>query len=216
MFATLYFYLFDFVDLAQPDTIQLLRESYIPPTSTIINRTISNLSSPSSTNQSLDQQLNNYLLNPLTLTCFLPNTRAQALNAALLPDGSMALLQAVSANNSIPAIGQPVSSSLGQSQSINQSSSSLVSEQSYWSGSRVKPVRDKLLTSTVLQLPRISSRLQEKNEGSSSLSADPTTTSGIDCHSVIVCGNWLQGIINMNRNGNSANFFSYVCNGKKI
>ena len=25
-----------------------------------------------------------------------------------------------------------------------------------------------------------------------------------------------QGIINMNRNGNSANFFSYVCNGKKI
>ena len=24
-----------------------------------------------------------------------------------------------------------------------------------------------------------------------------------------------QGIINMNRNGNSANFFSYVCNGKK-
>ena len=28
---------------------------------------------------------------------------------------------------------------------------------------------------------------------------------------------WLyQGIINMNRNGNSANCFSYVCNGKKI
>ena len=26
----------------------------------------------------------------------------------------------------------------------------------------------------------------------------------------------LQGIINMNRNGNSANFFSYVCNDKKI
>ena len=26
----------------------------------------------------------------------------------------------------------------------------------------------------------------------------------------------MQGIINMNRNGNSANFFSYVCNGKKI
>ena len=27
---------------------------------------------------------------------------------------------------------------------------------------------------------------------------------------------WLgQGIIDMNRNGNSANFFSYVCNGKK-
>ena len=25
-----------------------------------------------------------------------------------------------------------------------------------------------------------------------------------------------QGIINMNKNGNSANFFSYVCNGKKI
>ena len=25
-----------------------------------------------------------------------------------------------------------------------------------------------------------------------------------------------QGIINMNRNGNSANFFSDVCNGKKI
>ena len=25
-----------------------------------------------------------------------------------------------------------------------------------------------------------------------------------------------QGIINMNRNGNSTNFFSYVCNGKKI
>ena len=25
-----------------------------------------------------------------------------------------------------------------------------------------------------------------------------------------------QGIANMNRNGNSANFFSYVCNGKKI
>ena len=25
-----------------------------------------------------------------------------------------------------------------------------------------------------------------------------------------------QGIINMNRNGNLANFFSYVCNGKKI
>ena len=25
-----------------------------------------------------------------------------------------------------------------------------------------------------------------------------------------------QGIINMNRNGNSANVFSYVCNGKKI
>ena len=25
-----------------------------------------------------------------------------------------------------------------------------------------------------------------------------------------------QGIIDMNRNGNSANFFSYVCNGKKI
>ena len=25
-----------------------------------------------------------------------------------------------------------------------------------------------------------------------------------------------QGIINMNRNGNSAIFFSYVCNGKKI
>ena len=24
-----------------------------------------------------------------------------------------------------------------------------------------------------------------------------------------------QGIVNMNRNGNSANFFSYVCNGKK-
>ena len=26
----------------------------------------------------------------------------------------------------------------------------------------------------------------------------------------------MQGIIDMNRNGNSANFFSYVCNGKKI
>ena len=26
----------------------------------------------------------------------------------------------------------------------------------------------------------------------------------------------VQGIIDMNRNGNSANFFSYVCNGKKI
>ena len=26
----------------------------------------------------------------------------------------------------------------------------------------------------------------------------------------------MQGIINMNRNGNSANFFSHVCNGKKI
>ena len=26
----------------------------------------------------------------------------------------------------------------------------------------------------------------------------------------------MQGIINMNRNGNSAIFFSYVCNGKKI
>ena len=26
----------------------------------------------------------------------------------------------------------------------------------------------------------------------------------------------LQGIINMNKNGNSANFFSCVCNGKKI
>ena len=25
-----------------------------------------------------------------------------------------------------------------------------------------------------------------------------------------------QGIIDMNRNGNSAKFFSYVCNGKKI
>ena len=25
-----------------------------------------------------------------------------------------------------------------------------------------------------------------------------------------------QGIIIVNRNGNSANFFSYVCNGKKI
>ena len=25
-----------------------------------------------------------------------------------------------------------------------------------------------------------------------------------------------RGIINMNRNGNSANFFSYVCNDKKI
>ena len=25
-----------------------------------------------------------------------------------------------------------------------------------------------------------------------------------------------QGIIDMNRNGNSANFFSYICNGKKI
>ena len=25
----------------------------------------------------------------------------------------------------------------------------------------------------------------------------------------------IQGIIDMNRNGNSANFFSYVCNGKK-
>ena len=25
-----------------------------------------------------------------------------------------------------------------------------------------------------------------------------------------------QGIINMNRNKNSANFFSYACNGKKI
>ena len=25
-----------------------------------------------------------------------------------------------------------------------------------------------------------------------------------------------QGIINMNKNGNSANFFFYVCNGKKI
>ena len=25
-----------------------------------------------------------------------------------------------------------------------------------------------------------------------------------------------QGIIDMNRNGNSATFFSYVCNGKKI
>ena len=25
-----------------------------------------------------------------------------------------------------------------------------------------------------------------------------------------------QEIINMNRNGSSANFFSYVCNGKKI
>ena len=25
-----------------------------------------------------------------------------------------------------------------------------------------------------------------------------------------------QGIINMNRNGNSANFFLYVCNDKKI
>ena len=25
-----------------------------------------------------------------------------------------------------------------------------------------------------------------------------------------------QGIINLNRNGNSANFFSYICNGKKI
>ena len=25
-----------------------------------------------------------------------------------------------------------------------------------------------------------------------------------------------QGIVNMNRNGNSANFFSYVCNGKKL
>ena len=26
----------------------------------------------------------------------------------------------------------------------------------------------------------------------------------------------MQGIIDMNRNGNSAIFFSYVCNGKKI
>ena len=26
----------------------------------------------------------------------------------------------------------------------------------------------------------------------------------------------MQGIINMNRNGNSAIFFSYVCNGNKI
>ena len=26
----------------------------------------------------------------------------------------------------------------------------------------------------------------------------------------------IQGIIDMNRNGNSANFFSYVCNGKKV
>ena len=25
-----------------------------------------------------------------------------------------------------------------------------------------------------------------------------------------------QGIIDMNRNGNSANFFSYVCNDKKV
>ena len=26
----------------------------------------------------------------------------------------------------------------------------------------------------------------------------------------------MQGIINMNRNGNAAIFFSYACNGKKI
>ena len=26
---------------------------------------------------------------------------------------------------------------------------------------------------------------------------------------------FIQGIIDMNRNGNSANFFSYVCNDKK-
>ena len=33
---------------------------------------------------------------------------------------------------------------------------------------------------------------------------------------VIYPNDFLQGIINMNRNGNSANFFSYVCNGKKL
>ena len=34
------------------------------------------------------------------------------------------------------------------------------------------------------------------------------------CHEIFVLCR-LQGIINMNRNGNSANFFSCVCNGKK-
>ena len=32
-----------------------------------------------------------------------------------------------------------------------------------------------------------------------------------------LCDSWFnQEIIVLNRNGNSANFFSYVCNGKKI
>ena len=34
-----------------------------------------------------------------------------------------------------------------------------------------------------------------------------------NCHLVTLPN---QGIIDMNRNGNSANFFLYVCNGKKI
>ena len=38
----------------------------------------------------------------------------------------------------------------------------------------------------------------------------------IFCSYHVVCCCCYQGIINMNMNGNSANFFSFVCNGKKI
>ena len=34
--------------------------------------------------------------------------------------------------------------------------------------------------------------------------------------SLYILGTFDQGIIDMNRNGNSANFFPYVCNDKKI
>ena len=40
----------------------------------------------------------------------------------------------------------------------------------------------------------------------------PSSSKQIACFSV----SFEQEIISMNRNGNSANFFSYVCNGKKI
>ena len=38
----------------------------------------------------------------------------------------------------------------------------------------------------------------------------------VDSRQLHLCSVYYQGIINMNRNRNSANFFSYVCNDKKI
>ncbi|XP_067937441.1 eyes absent homolog 2-like isoform X2 [Watersipora subatra] len=150
-------------DLKKSDSIQLLRESYTTTTSTAMNKTVcsTSLLSPSTTH-GLEQQLTSYLLNPLTFGCLLPSNRGQGqLTAAFLPDGSMTLLQAANiSTSSIPSHSN--SPSLYSSQTLTDECNT-TSDDFASGGGKVRAVSDKLLTSTVLHLPRISSSLQEKN-----------------------------------------------------
>ena len=59
--------------------------------------------------------------------------------------------------------------------------------------------------------------IQTYNANNQTKKTDWELCSAFQCGVVTIpLGTCDQGIINMNRNGNSAIFFSYVCNGKKI